>query len=109
MMSTGFPKDAYQNPSLHGISEKVPNYLVQSILVTLCCCPPLGVVAIVYSVQVNAMLAANDVAGAQVKSRRAKIWCWIAVACGIALSIYFIIIYFAVAGLELEQQKFSGA
>ncbi len=107
-MSTGLPKNPYENPSLHGVSEKVPNYLVQSILVTLCCCPPLGIVAIVYAVQVNSMLAANDVAGARLRSRMAKIWCWIALGCGIALSIYFVIIYFAVAGLEVEQQKFSG-
>ncbi len=65
--------------------------------------------AIVFAVQVNSMLAANDVAGARVRSRKAKIWCWITLACGIALSIYFIIIYFAVTGLEVEQQKFSGA
>ncbi len=107
-MSTGLPKNPYENPSLHGVLEKVPNYLVQSILVTLCCCPPFGMVAIVYAVQVNSMRAANDVAGARLRSRMAKIWCWIALGCGIALSIYFVIIYFAVAGLEVEQQKFSG-
>jgi hypothetical protein len=108
-MTTGFPKNPYENPSLQGISENVPNYLVQSILVTLCCCPPLGLVAIVYAVQVNSMLAVNNVAGARLRSRKAKIWCWIALGCGIALSIYFIIIYFAVARLEVEQQKFLGA
>ncbi len=72
-MSTGLPKNPHENPASHGIAEKVPNYLVQSILVTLCCCPPLGIVAIVYAIQVNSMLAANDVAGARVRSRRAKI------------------------------------
>src|SRR5882724_11600119 len=29
-------------------AEPVPNYLVQSILCTLCCCLPFGIVAIVY-------------------------------------------------------------
>src|SRR5882672_10526815 len=28
---------------------KVPNYLVQSILVTLCCCLPFGIAAIVFA------------------------------------------------------------
>lgn len=34
-------------------SPPIPNYLVQSILVTLLCCVPLGVPAIVYSSMVN--------------------------------------------------------
>src|SRR5438093_12052328 len=31
----------------------VPNYLIQAILVTLCCCLPFGIPAIVYAAQVN--------------------------------------------------------
>ena len=54
----------------------VPNYLIQSILVTLCCCLPLGIVGIVYASQVNAKLAAGDVAGAEVAAGNAKKWCW---------------------------------
>ena len=34
----------------------IPNYLVQAILVTLCCCLPFGIVAIVYAAQVNSKL-----------------------------------------------------
>lgn len=65
----------------------IPNYLVQSILVTLCCCLPLGIVAIIFSAQVNSKLAAGDVAGAQEASANAKKWCWIAFGVGIALLI----------------------
>lgn len=32
---------------------KIENYLVPAILVTLCCCVPAGIVAIVYAAQVN--------------------------------------------------------
>lgn len=53
---------------------KLPNYLVQSILVTLFCCLPFGVVGIVYAAQVNAKLQVGDVAGAQEASRKAKNW-----------------------------------
>lgn len=53
---------------------QVPNYLVHSIIATLCCCMPFGIVALVYSAQVNSKLAAGDVAGAQAASASAKTW-----------------------------------
>lgn len=65
----------------------IPNYLVQSILVTLCCCLPLGIVAIVFSAQVNSKLAAGDVAGAMDASNKAKMFCWIAFGIGIAVTL----------------------
>lgn len=61
---------------------KIQNYLVPSILVTLCCCVPAGIVAIVYAAQVNSKLASGDVAGAQESARLAKMWSWIGFACG---------------------------
>jgi hypothetical protein len=66
----------------------VPTYLVQSILLTLCCCfSPLivipGIVAIVYGSQVNGRLAAGDLPGAIAASRNAKTWCWISLGVGI--------------------------
>ncbi len=72
---------------------KIPNYLVQSILVTLCCCLPLGIVAIVFAAQVNSKLAAGDLAGAQASSANAKLWCWIAFGIGIGLQLIYVIIY----------------
>jgi len=68
-------------------SGTVPNYLVQSILVTLCCCLPLGVVAIIYAAQVNSKLAGGDLAGAQDSSSKAKMWCWIGFGIGLAINL----------------------
>jgi hypothetical protein len=62
---------------------KVPNYLVQSILTTLCCCLPFGIVALVYSTQVNAKLAAGDLTGAQASSNSARTWVIVAFIGGI--------------------------
>jgi hypothetical protein len=67
----------------------VPNYLIQAVLVTLCCCLPGGVVAIVYAAQVNSKLAAGDIAGAQLASKNAKMWCWIAGGVGAVVAIAY--------------------
>lgn len=64
-------------------APKVPNYLIHSIVVTLCCCLPFGVVALVFSAQVNTKLAAGDVAGAQISSKSAKNWVIVSVVAGI--------------------------
>jgi interferon-induced transmembrane protein/zinc ribbon protein len=74
------PRPSYGAPPS---TEPIPNYLIQSILVTLCCCLPLGVVAIIFAAQVNSKLAAGDVAGAREASANAKKFCWIALILGI--------------------------
>ena len=61
----------------------IPNYLILSIFTTLCCCLPLGIVALVFSAQVNTKLAAGDVAGAQRASNSARTWSIIALVAGI--------------------------
>lgn len=68
---------------------QIPNYLVQSILVTLCCCLPLGVVAIVFAAQVNTKLAQGDLAGARDSSDKAKLFCWIAFGLGLVVMIIY--------------------
>lgn len=71
----GRPLDTYTGGNTHSPGY-VPNYLVQSILVTICCCVPFGIVAIVYAAQVNGKLAAGDINGALAASQQAKTWCW---------------------------------
>ena len=75
--------------------EKIPNYLVQSILVTLCCCLPFGVVAIIYAAQVNTKQQAGDIAGATLASQNAKKWCWIGLAVGIVTNLIVVGLQFA--------------
>ena len=61
---------------------KIPNYLVQAILVTLCCCLPFGIVSIVYAAQANAKVKAGDLQGAIEASSKAKMWSWIGFGVG---------------------------
>lgn len=75
------------------VPVKLPNYLAQSILVTLFCCLPFGVVGIVYAAQVNAKLQVGDVAGAQEASRKAKNWS----TAGFVVGFVGGLVYFALA------------
>jgi hypothetical protein len=72
------------------------NYLVFAILATVFCCLPAGIPAIVYAAQVNGKLQMGDVAGAQVASNNAKMWCLISGGLGLAwvgiIAIYAILI-----------------
>lgn len=81
----GTPVPQFAPPGAPGAT--VPNYLVQAILVTLCCCLPAGVVAIIYAAQVNSKLATGDVAGAMSASRNAKIWSWVGFGLGAAFIV----------------------
>jgi len=74
--------------------EAVPNYLAQAILVTLFCCLPFGIVAIVYAAQVNGRIQVGDTRGAISASESAKTWCWVSFGCGfVPLVLWFILAF----------------
>ena len=62
---------------------QISNYLIPAIGVTLCCCLPGGIVAIVYAAQVNGKIQAGDLAGAKAASGNAKLWCMISAGVGL--------------------------
>lgn len=59
-------------------ANNIPNYLVQAILCTVCCCMPLGIPAVVHASQVNAWLSGGNIDKAKEMSQKAKKWSWIA-------------------------------
>ncbi len=71
---------------------RVPNYLVQAILVTIFCCLPLGIVSIVYAAQVNGKIAAGDFDGARRASESAKTWAWISFGSGLGFGLIALIV-----------------
>jgi uncharacterized membrane protein YvbJ len=85
-----------QQVQAHGPVTQVtiPNYLVQSILVTLCCCLPFGIVSIIYAAQVNTKVKAGDIQGALDYSSKAKMWCWIGFGVGLVANLIIFAIQF---------------
>lgn len=69
---------------------EVPNHLALSIIATavsfLLCCFPFGIIAVIFSFQVNSKLASGDYEGAKSASEKAKLWAWICI--GIALALF---------------------
>ncbi len=85
----------------------VPNYLVQAILVTFCCCLPCGIVGIVYAAQVNTLLRAGDIAAAKQASDSAKLWCWIGLGIGLLFQLVIWAFYaLMIIGMAAGQQNF---
>ena len=93
-MSVGTQPGPYTSPNAPGAGAPIKNWLVESILVTLCCgCWPLGVVAIVFAAQVNSKLAAGDRAGAEEAAKKAKMFVIItAVAGAVIIALYFVLV-----------------
>jgi len=73
-------------------TEVIPNYLAQSIIVTLLCCLPLGIPAIVFAAQVNSKVQAGDIAGALDSSKKAKMFCWISFGLGAAGALLYVLV-----------------
>jgi uncharacterized membrane protein YvbJ len=82
---------------------QIQSYLVFAIVVTVLCCIPFGIPAIVYAAQVSGKVASGNIEGALESSRKAKMWCWIAFVSGLAFMIIYMAInflYFAAAATQ---------
>ena len=73
------------------VSAVIPNHMAKAILVTIFCCLPTGIVAIVYASQVNTKIAQGDIRGAQAASQNAKTWIIVSLCIGLAFGILGII------------------
>lgn len=73
-----------------GMPTKPNNYLVFSILVTLLCCIPTGIAAIVYSTLTDIAYIAGNYNAAVNNSNKAKTWCIVSAVVGI---VWYIVIF----------------
>lgn len=62
-------------------------YIVFSILATILCCLPFGVVGIVYASKINALQKMGDYEGAKAAAKKAKIWTIVSAVIGLVVSI----------------------
>ena len=76
-----------QNIEVVNETISIPNYLVQSILITIFCCLPFGIVSIVYAAQVNSEIKAGNIEKATDCSRKAKLWSWWGFGVGIVVTL----------------------
>ena len=84
------------------MNQHVNNNMVKAILVTIFCCLPLGIVAIIKASEVNGKLAAGDVQGAQLSAAEADKWGNYGLICGIiGIVLYFILVFVGVLATEL--------
>ena len=77
---------------------KPDNLLIWSILSTVLCCLPLGIVAIIQSNKVDTLWAVGDHAGSQEAAKQAKLFCLISLVCGL-LGYIIIFIVSLIEGL----------
>lgn len=66
-----------------------PTFMVWAVIATVCCCLPLGVVAIFFAAQVSTRYYARDYEGAKKASERAEIWIIASIVCGVVSNILY--------------------
>ena len=73
-------------------------WLVESILVTIFCCLPFGIVSIINAAQVDGKYSSGDIDGAQRSSDEAKRWLnYSIIAAVVGIVLYIILVGFGLA------------
>ena len=81
------PGMPYQTPQI-----APQTWLAESIIVTLLCCLPFGIVGIIKAASVDSLYRSGDYEGAQRASQAAGKWTKIGFFCGLAVVIFYLII-----------------
>lgn len=89
-------------PPPGGAPASVPNYLIPAIL-SIFCCWPLSIVAIIFATQVNGKVASGDIQGAMDASKKAKLFSFLAIGLGLAAILIYIVITVLTVGLGAMQ------
>lgn len=85
----------YQQNNFNGMPQKPVNwvpYLILSIISTLCCCFPFGVVGIVFSAKINSAMLAGNLEEAQNNAKMARIWIIVSFAIGLLTWLIYMVL-----------------
>ncbi|MFN2576163.1 MAG: CD225/dispanin family protein [Pyrinomonadaceae bacterium] len=91
-------------PPAGGGSATVPNYMVPAII-SIFCCWPLAIPAIIFAAQVNNKAQAGDIAGAQDASKKAKMFSFIAIGIGVVLILIYVVMIVFFGGLSMMTNR----
>jgi hypothetical protein len=69
-------------------------------IISIFCCWPLAIPAIIFATQVNGKVAAGDIAGAQEASKKAKMFSFIAIGLGLVGILIYVIMLILGVGLS---------
>ncbi len=84
---------------------KPKNWLVESILVSVFCCLPFGIVGIINASAVNSKFNAGDYQGALQSSKDAGKWTKIGFFIGLGLGVLYIILMVVGVGTAIFQHQ----
>ncbi len=93
---------SYQTPPVYQSTyEPAPQvnwvpYLVLSIISTVCCCVPFGIVAIVYAAKINSSVSAGNIEEAQRAAKTSKIWIIAAFASGFIVLVLYLLFFLVI-------------
>lgn len=80
--------------------SEVPTHLVWSILVTIFCCIPAGIPAIVYSAIAMGKNGSGEYEAARAAAKTAAMWCWISFGVGLLILVpYMFMIFMGAMGM----------
>lgn len=86
---------AEQYPGYQGgtAAAKPNNNLVLAIVCLILCCLPLGVVSLIFALQVDGKWNQGDYQGAQDSAQKAKTWALVGIIGGAVINIALVIVY----------------
>lgn len=82
------------HPAVGG--PQLGSYLVPAIMVTICCCWPLGIPAIVYAAMIPGQVSSGNLDAAWRYAHNSRLWCIIAASSGfVAMAVYVVFVLLA--------------
>jgi len=94
------PSGGVPSPRAPSPGVPIPNYLWQSIVVTILCCWPFGIPAIVFAAKVDGLVSRGQYAEAREASDKAKMWAWVSFGSSLVVVVLYILLVVIAAVAE---------